>query len=117
MIKVINVQAETHKSHSPKEAILKAEDGKDRAYKERVEKVENASFIPIIFTSKGAKSKKTARAISKIATKISTTRKEEDKGDIVNRISTDLSFLFLKMELACIRGHRKSRVASNEGTS
>ena len=37
--------------------------------KKRVKKVEAPSFIPLIYTSKGAKSRKTARAISKIIAK------------------------------------------------
>ena len=90
-IRGINVQDESHKSHTVKGEIQKAEDGKGRSYKERVEKVENAAFVPLIFTSKGAKSKKTARAISKIAIKLATKRKE-DKGGVVKRISTDISF-------------------------
>ena len=71
-IKVIIVQADSHKKYSPKEAIQKAEVSKERSYKERVEKVENASFIPYSFT-------------------------------VGKRISTDLSFIFLKVELTCIR--------------
>ena len=80
-----------------------------------MEKVENASFIPIIFRSEGAKSKKTTRAISKIATKTAM-KWNEYKGVFTKRISTDISFLFLKMELACIRRHRKSKAETNNGT-
>ena len=57
--------------------MLKAEEGKERVYKQRIERVENASFIPILFTSKGAKSKKTARALSKIVAKIASKRNQE----------------------------------------
>ena len=64
-IKVINDLADSHKHHSPREAIHKAEEGKESPYKERVVKAENASFIPIIFTSKGARSKTSTRSLSK----------------------------------------------------
>ena len=53
-IKVISIRAETNRSHTSKDGILKAEDSKDRLHNERVEKVENASFIPLIFPSKVA---------------------------------------------------------------
>ena len=115
-IKVINVQADSHKHHSPKEAIQRAEESKNRSYKQRVEKVENASFIPIIFTSRGAKSKNTMRTISKIATKIATKRNEE-RGIVAKRLATDLSFIFLRMELACIKGHRKSTAMKINGNN
>ena len=66
--------------------------------------MEKDPSIFLVFTSKGARSRKTARAISKIATKIAAKLKE-DKEAVVKRISTQLSFLFLKIELACIKGH------------
>ena len=72
----------------------KAEEGKERSYKERLQKVENASFIPIIFTSKGARSRKTAKALTKIANQIALKRKE-DKQVVASRMATELSFLFL----------------------
>ena len=109
-VKIINTQADTHLQDNPRQAITKAEAGKDRAYKERIEKVENATFIPLVFTSKGAKSRKTSRALSKIVTKIAVKRSQE-KATVAKALSTDLSFIFLKMELACIRGHRKSRAS------
>ena len=56
-VKVINAQADSHVKHNPRKALADAEDGKDRAYKERIEKVEGATFIPMIFTSRGAKQK------------------------------------------------------------
>ena len=91
--------------------MIKAE-GKERAYKERIEKVEGAEFIPMIFTSRGAKSRKTSRALSKIVTKLAAKRSQE-KAVVAKSLSTDLSFIFLRMELACIRGHRKSRAQNN----
>ena len=51
-IKVIIVQADSHKHHSPKESIHKEEEGRVRSYKERVEIKENTSFIPVTFASK-----------------------------------------------------------------
>ena len=111
-VKIINAQAETHAKTHPKQAMSKAEEGKERAYKERIEKVEGAEFIPMIFTSRGAKSRKTSRALSKIVTKLATKRSQE-KAVVAKSLSTDLSFIFLRMELACIRGHRKSRAQNN----
>jgi hypothetical protein len=110
-IKVINAQAETHLTNNPKEAMCKAEEGKERAYKERIERVENGEFIPILFTSRGARSRKMSRAITKIATKIAAKR-DQEKGMVANGITTELSFLFLKMELACIRGNRRRRATN-----
>ena len=74
-IKIINAQADSHKETHPSQAMKKAEEGKERSYKERLQKLENASFIPIIFTSKGARSRKTAKALTKIANQMALKRK------------------------------------------
>ena len=104
----MNAQANSHAKHNPKKTLTDAEDGKDRAYKERIEKVEGATFIPMIFTSRGAKTKRTSKALAKIVAKI-TTKRGHENSVVAKSISTDLSFILLKMELACIRGHRQKR--------
>ena len=38
-VKIINAQAEAHVKANPKQAMIKAEEGKEQAYKERIEKV------------------------------------------------------------------------------
>ena len=70
--------------------------------------VENATFIPMIFTTKGARARATSRALNRITTKRAAKNKEGQK-DASKRIATELSFLFLKIELACVRGRRKTR--------
>ena len=107
-VKVINAQARTHLDQTPEEALVNSEHNKNRAYKKRVEKVENAAFIPLIFTSRGARSKATGK--SNIVNKIAAKRKEE-KSEVSKGLLTELSFIFVKMELACITGHRKPRTA------
>ena len=79
-IKVINAQADSHVKHNPRKALADAEDGKERAYGERNEKVEGATFIPMIFTSRGAKTKRTSKALAKIVAKIATKRGRENFG-------------------------------------
>ena len=54
----INVQADSHAKDNPRKALTKSVEDKDHAYKERIEKVEGATFIPMIFTSNGAKKTK-----------------------------------------------------------
>ena len=105
-------QAQSHAKYNPRTVLTKAEKGKDRTYKERIEKVEGATFIPMIFTSEVAKSRKTPKALAKILAKLATKRCQENSA-VAKSGSTDLSFIFLKMELACIRGHSKARASNN----
>ena len=107
-VKIINAQADSHVNLHPSEALRKAESGKDKLYKDRLQKVESASFVPMIFTCKGARTAKTTKALSKMITMIAAKRRE-DKQVVANRVYTDISFLFLKAELACVRGRRKTR--------
>ena len=107
-VKIINVQAECHGNLHPSESLKKAESGKDKLYKDRLQKVENATFVPMIFTCKGARTAKTAKALYKLISMIAAKRGEE-KQVVAKRIYTDISFLFLKAELACVRGRRKTR--------
>ena len=77
-------------------------------YKECLLKVEKASFIPMIFSCKCARAAKTTKALFKMIPTIAAKRRE-DKHVVANRVNTELSFLFLRAELACIRGRRKAR--------
>ena len=54
------------------------------------------------------KQKKTSKALAKIVAKMATKRGHENSV-VAKSISTDLSFILLKMELACIRDHRQKR--------
>ena len=56
-VKIINAQAEKHAKTNPRQAMTKAKEGKERAYKERMEKLEGAEFIPMVFTIWGIKSR------------------------------------------------------------
>ena len=93
---------------------MKAEECKDWAYKEQIEQVKNGSFVPLVFTSKGGKSRRSSRTIATIVTKIASKRTQE-RAYVARAIATDLSYIFLRMELPCIRGHRKTRTRINVG--
>ena len=88
-IKVINVQADSQAKYNPRKALTNSEEGKDRAYKERIEKVEGATLIPVIFTSKGAKTRKISKALAKVIAKLDTKRGYKNSV-VAKSISTDL---------------------------
>ena len=73
----------------------RAEEKKVRVYKERIENVEEGAFIPLIFTTKGARSYKTAKTISKIGARIAYKRKESTS-ETIKKISQELSYAFLR---------------------
>ena len=105
-VQVINVQAPSHQNDTPKEAMRKAESKKEKMYKERIESIDGGTFIPLIFTTKGARTFKTAKTISSLARR-SADKRKININDVMKSWSQEMSFFFLKAQLACVRGNRK----------
>ena len=53
-VKVTNVCANIYAQQSPNDTLKKAEETKEKKYKDRIQKVENGNFISAIFSCKGA---------------------------------------------------------------
>jgi hypothetical protein len=111
-IKVINIQAKSHLKYSVTKELERSEEEKGKADKQRIEDVENGTFYPVIFTTKGRRSRKCAMVMKKLAAKIATKRKQPVY-QIAQSMSTDISFLLLRSEIACIRGNRRPRSSHN----
>ena len=104
-VRITNISAKSYLHILPKEALKKAEDEKERQYKDRIQKVENANFALMIFSSNGARAPQTKNLLAKLITKLAL-KKKEPRSIIANRITTQLSFIFLKQSLVCLRGNR-----------
>lgn len=74
----------------------------------RIKVTNETRSLPLVFTSKGAKSKRSSIAIVKIVAKIAAKRTQE-KTIVAKAIATELSYIFLKLELACIRRNWKTK--------
>lgn len=111
-VKVINIPAKSHEKHSVAKALEQAEDEKDQKYKTRIEDVENGTFYPVVFTTKGKRSRKCSMVIRKLVSKIAIKRKQPTYL-ISQAMSTDISFLLLRSEIACVRGNRRPRSNPN----
>ena len=105
-VQVINVQAPSHQKDTPKEAMRKAESNKEKMYKERIESIDGGTFIPLIFTAKGVRTYKTAKTISSLARR-SADKRKINTNDVMKSWSQEMSFIFLKAHLTCVRGNRK----------
>lgn len=111
-VNVINIQAKSHEKHSRSKALEQAEEEKDKAYKQRIEEVENGIFYPVIFTAKVRRSRKWSLAMKKLVSKILSKRKQPTY-QIAQATSTDICFLLLRSEISCVRGNRKPRSNHN----
>ena len=104
----MNLRADSHSKQSPREAFKQAEEEKERKYKDRIHKIENGSFTPMIFSSNGARAIQTREFIARLVTRIALKRKEQ-RMDVAARMSIQLSFIFIKHSLICLRGHRDGK--------
>ena len=108
----MNIQAKSHEKHSVAKALEHAEEEKCKKYKQRIEEVENGTFYPVIFTTKGRRSRKFSVVVRKLVSKIAIKRKQPTY-QISQAIATDISFLLLRSEIACVRGNRRPRSNPN----
>ena len=92
----------------PRNAMMRAEERKDQLYRNRMENVDGGNFIPLIPTTRGARSYKTAKTISKLGSMIAN-KKKEHVSDTVRKLSQELSLCLLRAELSCVRGTRKEK--------
>ena len=104
----MTIQAKPHEKHPVAKALEQAEDENDKKYKQRIEEVENGTFYPVIFTTKGNRSRKCSVVVRKLVSKIAIKRNQPNY-QISQAISTDISFILLRSEIACIRGNRTLR--------
>ena len=75
-VKVTNVCATSILKDDPNKVIENADKEKERNYKGRIQKVENATFTPAIFSTIGARSKQAQKMIAPIVTKTAKKKKE-----------------------------------------
>ena len=83
----------------------KAKDKKERLYKDRIQNVEGGASVPLIFTTKGARSYQTSKTIAKLRAMIAS-EKKETTSETIKKLPHELSYAFLRSELACIRGEK-----------
>ena len=93
------------------------EDEKKRKYASRIIEVENDTFTPLVFTTKGGMSQECQRHHFRLAELISS-KKQEDYATTIAWIRTKVSFATLRTALVCLRGtwsrRRKTNVQEND---
>ena len=89
-------------------------------YEERINKVDNGSFTPMIMTSTGGMGPLMKAAFGQLARKIAQKRKEE-YSLVAAQLRCQLSFGLMRSALVCLRGSRdlrpRSAAASPSGTA
>lgn len=107
-VRVFNPNAESYRVSSVASCYKKQEMEKKRKYEERIRRVEQASFTPLVFSCTGGASKLTTTCIKKLASLLS------EKNDVPYSLTIcwlrcRLTFALLRSAVMCLRGSRSRR--------
>ena len=104
-VKVFNPLAQVYQNQTLKAAHKSNENGKKRAYNERVQNVEHGTFTPLVFTCFGGMSVECTKFYNRISDMIA--EKRNISGSLArNWVRTKLCFSLLKTTNLCLRGSK-----------
>ena len=104
-IHVFHPNCKTYVGREVAKVYKEKEQGKKRAYNERIIQVEKGTFTPVVFSTFGGMGQEADRYHKRLAELISEKR-HENYSDVVNYIRTRLRFCLLKCILISLRGTR-----------
>ena len=108
-------KADSYRELSPKQIFQLHENEKERQYSRWVLEVEQGSFTPLVFTSRGGMADECKRFHSRLAEQLAL-KKGDDYATTISWIRAKVSFAILRSAFLCLRGtRRKTRVANMSG--
>ena len=111
-VRACHPNADSYKDLTPEQVYRLNENEKKRMYKRRVLEVEEASFMPLVFTTTGGMGRECLTYHSRLAELISI-KKGEDDAKTLTWIRGKVTFSILSSALLCIRGSRSNRRRTN----
>ena len=99
---------ESYKDLTPQQIHRQHENEKKRMNASQVMEVEQATFTPLVFTTKGGIAPESQVYHKRLAELLST-KKSEDFSSTMSWIKTRISFAILRTSLLCLRGSRSMR--------
>ena len=105
-VRVFNPHAPSNRSSSAASCYKRHEREKRRAYGERVQHVERAGFIPVVFSAHGGMGNSAISLYKRIASMLSE-KTREAYSSVMAWIRARLSFALLRASVACLRGARR----------
>ena len=107
-VRIFEPSARTYDGKSIKWAYEKNEKDKTREYGERIQRVEQGTFTPLVFSTSGGMAHQCKIFYNKIA-KLMAEKKGEPKGFFTAWMRVKISFALLRSSLLCLRGTRSSK--------
>ena len=112
-IMVTNPLAKTYRQRTLRSVYKLHEQTKKRRYNERVNRVENATFTPLIFSSFGGQSIECSMFYKRVVEKLSEKRNDHFN-DCMGMVRTKINFSLIRSMILCIRGSKSVRSQSLE---
>ena len=107
-VRVFNPYASTHRNQTLTSSFNNNEKEKKRHYNERVIRVEQGSFTPVVFSAFGGCGRETQHFMTTLADKIATKRHLR-LSVVMSWLRKRLSFALIRAQVLCIRGCRSWR--------
>ena len=107
-VRVFSPSAPTNQSHQLRANYHRHEQEKHRAYEQRVQEVERASFTPLVFTASGGMGKAATVFYKRLAALLPQKR-HQPYSTTMGWLRTALSFALLRSAVLCLRGYRTRR--------
>lgn len=109
-VRIFEPSAKSYSKMKLSAAYEKNERDKIRTYRERIQRVEQGTFTPLVFSTSGGMSNETKTFYKRIA-ELMAEKRGETKGYFTAWMRVRLSFALLRSAILCIRGARSSKRA------
>ena len=107
-VRVLNPFAPSNRSSSLAARYQSHEREKRRRYGQRVQEVERASFVPVVFSATGGAGRAASALLKRIAA-LSAEKSGEPYAMVMALLRCRLGFGLLRASVACLRGARRMR--------
>ena len=111
-VRVFNPHAPSNKAIAPATLYQRQEKEKRRSYEERITKIEQGSFSPLVLSTSGGMGLTATTVYRRIAAMISE-KKKQDYGQTMKWLRCRLSYALLRSSIMCIRGTRSRKATIN----
>ena len=110
-VRIFEPTAPCYKNKSLEQAHRSNEQEKKRVYSERIRKVEQGTFTPLVFTTSGGMAKEAQYFYKRLA-QLMSDKRQEPRGFTTSWMRTRLSFALVRSAILCLRGSRTSNPAT-----
>ena len=107
-VRIFDLDAQRYRNTEIKKCYSRNEIEKKNKYNERVLEVENASFTPLVFSTRGGMGRECKKFYQHLSEMIASKR-NVTTADAMTYVRTRLSFSLLRSMLLCVRGSRSLR--------